>query len=53
MKFNAGIILTAEEVRRLIEARCEIYPMKWVDTNKNAYLRSDNDHVSVFAKYKS
>ena len=35
MKFNAGVILTDEEVRRLTEASCEIYPMKWVDTDKN------------------
>ena len=34
--FNAGVFLTEEEVRRLSEASCEIYPMKWVDTDKNA-----------------
>ena len=51
--FNAGVILTDEEVRRLTEAGCEIYPMKWLDTDKNAYLRKDNDYVSVPAKYKS
>ena len=39
MKFNAGGILTDEEVRQLTEAGCEIYPMKWVDTDKDAYLR--------------
>ena len=27
--------------------------MKWVDTDKNAYLRRDSDYVSVPAKYKS
>ena len=27
--------------------------MKWVDTDKNAYLRRDRDYVSVPAKYKS
>ena len=27
--------------------------MKWVDTDTNAYLRRDNDYVSVPAKYKS
>ena len=43
MKFNAGIILTDEEVRQLSEGGCEIYPMKWVDTDKNAYLRRDSD----------
>ena len=27
--------------------------MKWVDTDRNAHLRRDNDYVSVPAKYKS
>ena len=53
MKFNAGIILTDEEVRQLTEAGCEMYPMKWVDTDENAHLRRDNDYVSAPAKYKS
>ena len=53
MKFNAGILLTDEEVRQLTEAGCEIYPMNWVDTDKNPHLRRDNDYVSVPAKYKS
>ena len=43
------LFLTDEEVRHLTEAGCEIYPMKWVDTDKNAYLRRDND----YAPYKS
>ena len=47
MKFNAGIVLTDEEVVRLIEAGREIYLMKWVDTDKNAHLRRDTDCVSV------
>ena len=34
MKFNAGVTLTDEEVRRLTEAGGEIYPMKRVDTDK-------------------
>ena len=34
MKFNAGVILTDEGARQLTEAGCEIYPMKWVDTDK-------------------
>ena len=38
MKFNAGVILTDEEVRRLTEAGRDIYPMKWVDTDKKTYL---------------
>ena len=53
IKFNAGAILTDEEVRQLTEASCEIYPMKWVDTDKNAHLQRYNDYVSVPVKYKS
>ena len=52
IKFNAGVILTDEEVRQLTEAGSEIYPMKSVDADKNAYLRRDNDYVFVPAKYK-
>ena len=32
------IFLTDEEVRRLTEAGCEIYPMKRVETDKNENL---------------
>ena len=39
MKFNAGVFLTGEGVRRLTEAGCEIYPMKWVDTDKKRESR--------------
>ena len=51
--FNAGVSLTDEEVRQLTDAACEIYPMQWVDTDKNAHLRRDKDYVSVPAKCKS
>ena len=50
MNFNAGVVLTDEEVRQLTEAGCEIYPMKWVETNKK---RSEEDHDYVPAKCKS
>ena len=53
MNFNAGVILTNREVREPTEAGSQMYPMKWVDTDKNAFLRRDNDHVSVPAKYES
>ena len=35
MRFNAGIIVTDKEVRQLTEAGCEIYSMKWFDTDKH------------------
>ena len=38
MQFNAGGILTDEEVRRLTEAGCEIYPMSLVDTDKKTRI---------------
>ena len=50
MKFNAGAILTDEEVRQLTEAGCEMYHMQWIEVDKNAHLRRDHDHVSVLAK---
>ena len=53
VEWNAGFILTDEEVRQLTEAGCEIYPMQWIEVDKNAHLRRDNDHVSDPAKYKS
>ena len=53
MKFNAGVILTDEEVRQLTGAGCEIYPMERIEVDKNAHLRRDSDSVSVPAKYKS
>ena len=34
IKFNAGITLKDEEVRQFTAAGCEIYPMRWVDTDK-------------------
>ena len=45
LRFNAGVLLTNEEVRELAQAVCQIYPMKWIDTDKNEYLRRDTDHV--------
>ena len=39
MKFNAGVIFTNEEVRHFTEAGCEIYPMKRVHVDKNAYRK--------------
>ena len=48
--FNAGVILTDEEVRQLTEAGCEIYPMQWIEVDKNAHLQRDNDYVCVPAK---
>ena len=52
MSFSAVVILTDEETRQLTDAGGEIYPMKWVDTGKNAHLQGDNDHVCVHSEHK-
>ena len=52
LNFSAGVILTDEEVRQLTDAGCKIYPMQWIEVDKNAHLRRDDDYVTVFAKYK-
>ena len=51
--FNAGVILTDEEVRQLTEEGFEIFPMQWIEVDKVAHLRRDSDCASVRAKYKS
>ena len=46
IRFNAIVILTDDvEVRQPTEAGREICPMQRVDTDTNAHLRRDNDHV--------
>ena len=52
MSFNAVDILIDEETRQPTDASREIYPMRRVDTDKNAHLRGDNDFACVPAKYK-
>ena len=39
MNLNAGVILTDEEVRRLTEAVCKIYPWQWIEVEKNEQVR--------------
>ena len=34
LSFNAGIILTDEDVRQLTEVVCEIYPMQWIEVRQ-------------------
>ena len=53
MSFNAGVILTNEQVHQLRDAGCAIYPMHWIEVDRNAHLRRDRDNVSVPAMYKS
>ena len=44
-KFNAGVILTNEEVKGLLAEGVRIYPMQWIETDKNAHKRRDNVQV--------
>ena len=47
MSCNAGVNLADKEVRQLTGACCEIYPMQWIEVDKNAHLRRDSDYISV------
>ena len=51
--FNAGVILSDEEVRQLTESGCEIYPIQWIEVDKNARQRNSNDFTTVPPKYES
>ena len=53
LNFNAGVILTDEEVRQFTEAGCEIYRVQWIEVDKNAHLQRDSDYVFVPAKCQS
>ena len=54
MKFNAGIILEKKELEQMIEEGVPIYPMQWVETDKNAHKRRNKgDYKEVPPKLKS
>ena len=38
-KFNAGVVLSAEELKTLQDEGVPVYPMQWVETDKNAHNR--------------
>ena len=46
-KFNAGVILTKKEVRKAEKAGIKILPMQWIETDKNAHKRRNNDYKKV------
>ena len=52
VKFKAGVILSDEEVRQLTESGCEVYPMQWVEVDKNPH-RGNNDYSTAPPKYES
>ena len=49
-QFNAGVILTKEEVQELRDEGVTIQPMQWVETDKNAHKRRDGVHVDLLLK---
>ena len=48
--FNAGVILSRDEVSRLQDEGVRVYPMQWVETDKNAHKRRDNITVPMELK---
>ena len=48
--FNAGVILSRDEVSRLQDEGVRVYPMQWVETDKNAHKRRDNITVQMELK---
>ena len=53
--FNAGVVLSDEEVRLLTESGYNIFifTVQWVEVDKNAHQRRKNDGSTVLSKYKS
>jgi len=50
MKFSAGVLLSDQEVQRLLKEGVSIQPMQWVETDKNAHKRRDNKSVEPLLK---
>ena len=46
MKFRAGVVLTKEQLEELIKDGATVYPMQWVETDKNAHKRRANKKVA-------
>ena len=44
-KFNAGVILTTEELNDLLESGVKVNPMQWIETDKNAHKRRDDNQI--------
>ena len=45
MKFRAGVVITKEQSEELIQDGAIVYPMQWVETDKNAHKRRANKDV--------
>ena len=44
-QFNAGVILSKDEVNKLRDEGVQIHPMQWIETDKNAHLRRADKFV--------
>mgnify|MGYP003309443906 CR=1 FL=1 len=44
-KFNAGVLLPKAEVAALQNEGVKVYPMQWIETDKNAHKRRDDKNV--------
>ena len=50
MHFNAGVILTREELNELTAEGVTVQPMQWVEVDKNAHKRRHNKRVPPLLK---
>ena len=50
MKFNAGVVVSQQEVDLLMSEGVKILPMQWVETDKNAHKRRHNVKVPPLLK---
>ena len=44
-EFNAGIILSKDELQKLVQEGVKVSPMQWIETDKNAHKRRDDNKV--------
>ena len=44
-EFNAGVLLSKAEVQELVNEGVKVYPMQWIETDKNAHKRRDDAHI--------
>ena len=45
-EFNAGVLLSRAELQELLDAGVKVYPMQWIETDKNAHKRRDDKHIA-------
>ena len=50
MKYNAGVVLTIQELEHLRSQGVTVQPMQWVETDKNAHKRRKDNKVKPLLK---